>query len=210
MDQRAQRYHNIQFDHKDSLSYELLYAHFAWALMRIVKDASLDPKVFNLPRASEETIPEQRDIDGTDDGSGGRGQGGGGGGGGGQGDGQGDGSGGSGECKRDENEEDDGHYADTSRPSRNLRSSKHVMSDACPREDGKPKNSDMKKVAHTLPFFVDPNREADARHYENIVWYPGKVAVERRKQAYLDAHPQIRAHSGRLPSNMYSICLILC
>src|ERR1700691_15960 len=69
-DQCAQRYHNVQFDHKDSLSHELLYARFAWALMKIVKDASLNPKVFNFLHASEETILEQRDIDKTDDGSG--------------------------------------------------------------------------------------------------------------------------------------------
>jgi hypothetical protein len=42
---------------------------------------------------------------------------------------------------------------------------------------------------------VDPNGKADANHYQNIVWYPGKAAVERKKQAYLEAHPQIRAHS---------------
>jgi len=93
-----------------------------------------------------------------------------------------------------------------------LRSRKHVTPDACSREDGsrlsldreaQELEEDMKKAARTLPFFVDPNREADPGHYENIVWYPGKAAVERRKQAYLDAHPQIRAHSGHLLPDDY-------
>jgi hypothetical protein len=133
----AQQYHNVQFDHRNSLSHELLYARFAWALMQIVKDASLDPKVFNFLRASEETIPEQRDIEGMDDvGGGGDGEGGSGGGG------QGGGGGGSdgghhGERKRkrkhDENDEDN-HYPNTSGPSSNLRSGKYIPSDACPQE----------------------------------------------------------------------------
>ena len=54
----VRRYHNIQFNHKDTLSHELLYARFAWALMKIVKNASLDAKVFSFLRASEETTPE--------------------------------------------------------------------------------------------------------------------------------------------------------
>ena len=47
-------------------------------------------------------------------------------------------------------------------------------------------------------IIVDPNIKASARHYENIPWYPGKAIVERRKQAYFDAHPQIRALGGQL------------
>jgi hypothetical protein len=131
--QSAQRYHNIQFDHKNSLSHELLYARFAWALMKIVKNASLDAKMFNFLRASGESTPEQHDIEGTDYGGEGGNEGGGGGGGGSGGGGQGDGGGG-GKRKRDENEEQDGHNTFTSGPSGNLRSSKHVTSDACPRE----------------------------------------------------------------------------
>ena len=34
--QSAQLYHNVQFDHKDKLSHEALYARFAWVLMKIV------------------------------------------------------------------------------------------------------------------------------------------------------------------------------
>ena len=49
---------------------------------------------------------------------------------------------------------------------------------------------------------VNPNIEAGPRHYENIVWYPGKAAVERRKQAYFDAHP---AHSDRLLPDDYNM-----
>jgi hypothetical protein len=130
-DQSAQHYHNVQFDHKDSLSHELLYARFAWALMKIIENAQLDPKVFNFLRASEETISEQRDIEGTDDGSGGEG----GSSGGDQGGGGGGSGGGKRKRKRDGNEDDDdGHYPDTSSPSRNLRSSKRVTSHPCPRE----------------------------------------------------------------------------
>jgi hypothetical protein len=113
--QSAQRYHNVQFDHKNSLSHELLYARFAWALMKIVKNASLDAKMFNFLRASGESTPEQHDIEGTDGGGGG-------------------GGGGGGKRKRDENEKQDGHNTFTSGPSGNLRSSKRVTSDACPRE----------------------------------------------------------------------------
>jgi hypothetical protein len=54
-------------------------------------------------------------------------------------------------------------------------------------------------------IIMDPNGKADARHYENIVWYPGRAIVERRKQAYLDAHPQIRAHSGQLLPDDYNL-----
>ena len=49
-----------------------------------------------------------------------------------------------------------------------------------------------------ISIVVDPNVKASASHYENIVWYPGKAIVERRKQAYFDAHPEIRAHSDQL------------
>ena len=46
--QSAQRYHNVQFNHKNSLSHELLYARFAWALMNIVTKASLNSNMFNF------------------------------------------------------------------------------------------------------------------------------------------------------------------
>jgi hypothetical protein len=42
---------------------------------------------------------------------------------------------------------------------------------------------------------VDSSIEPTAYEYENIVWYPGMEVVERRKQAYLDSHPHIRAHN---------------
>ena len=38
--QSAERYHNVQFDHKNALSHAALYARFAWALMNIVKDST--------------------------------------------------------------------------------------------------------------------------------------------------------------------------
>lgn len=48
-------------------------------------------------------------------------------------------------------------------------------------------------------ILVDPTIKASAHDYHNIVWYPGMEVVERRKQAYLESHPQIRAHSDELP-----------
>jgi hypothetical protein len=43
-------------------------------------------------------------------------------------------------------------------------------------------------------ILVDSSIEPTAYEYENIFWYPGMDVVERRKQAYLDSHPHIRAH----------------
>jgi hypothetical protein len=43
---------------------------------------------------------------------------------------------------------------------------------------------------------VDGSREPKPDEYEDIIWYPGLSAVERRKQDYLRRHPQIQAHSG--------------
>ena len=48
------------------------------------------------------------------------------------------------------------------------------------------------------PILVDSAIEPTPYNYENIVWYPGIDVVERRKQAYLDSHPSIRAHSDAL------------
>ena len=44
-------------------------------------------------------------------------------------------------------------------------------------------------------ILVDASIEPTAYEYENFVWYPGMGVVERRKQAYLDSHPNIRAHN---------------
>ena len=82
--------------------------------MEIVKNASLDAKMFNFLRASEETTPEQHDIEGTNDGNGG-------------------GGGGRRLRKRDEDYQEDGHYTYTSSTSGNLRNGKRVTPDACPR-----------------------------------------------------------------------------
>jgi len=215
----VQHYHNTPFNHQNFLSHELLYARFAWALMKTVNEMELD--VYFLGTSEEET-PEQSDIEGMSDGSGGGSEGDGGGGRGGRG-GRGEGggggrggggSGGGGEGSRKHKpDEDDGSGPDPyTRSSENLRSRKRVKSDACPREDGtqfldretQELEEDMKLAARTLPFFVDPNREADPGYYEDIVWYPGKAAVERQKQAYFDSHPQIRAHSGPLLPDDYN------
>jgi hypothetical protein len=41
--QSARLYHNVTFDHKDTLPHQIRYARFAWALMKIFKDQLLDP-----------------------------------------------------------------------------------------------------------------------------------------------------------------------
>jgi hypothetical protein len=78
----------------------------------------------------------------------------------------------------------------------------------------------MKKAARTLPFFrkystcnicnylltsitVDPNGNTDPYYYETLPWYAGIGIVERRKRAYFDAHPEIRAHSDQLLPDDY-------
>ena len=49
----AQYYHNVHFDHKNTLSHEALYARFAWALMEIVKKIIMRcSKEFNLLKAT--------------------------------------------------------------------------------------------------------------------------------------------------------------
>jgi hypothetical protein len=63
--QSAHQYHNVQFDHKNTLSHEALYARFAWALMKIVKSTLADPKEFRILTAS--------DVDGRMGGGGGSG-----------------------------------------------------------------------------------------------------------------------------------------
>ena len=49
----------------------------------------------------------------------------------------------------------------------------------------------------------DPTQTVSPFRYEDTVWYPGHAAVERRKQAYFNEHPQIWAHSDQLLPNTY-------
>jgi hypothetical protein len=44
----ANLYHNVPFDHNNKVSHEALYARFAWALIKIVREMKLDPKQFNF------------------------------------------------------------------------------------------------------------------------------------------------------------------
>ncbi|EDR03264.1 uncharacterized protein LACBIDRAFT_307506 [Laccaria bicolor S238N-H82] len=244
--QSAERYHNVQFDLKNSLSHEALYARFAWALMDIVKGSTVAlKKDFRFLTASG-TDDRADDSDGDEDGGWDEGggadeydSGGGEEGGGRSGGGRGGGRGGRGGVKRKreyENEDDEIHddMGTTSDPgSGRRRSGSHVTSDACPREgrawptshlpelyadviepdgsqllldsEARELEEDMKKASRTLPFFVDPNVKVPADYYEEITWYPGSAIVERRKQAYLDAHPQIRAHSDQLLPADYNL-----
>ncbi|KAF8334555.1 hypothetical protein F5887DRAFT_1256380 [Amanita rubescens] len=232
--QSAQLYHNVQFDHKNTLSHEALYARFAWALMKIVKSSTVaDMKEFRFLTASD-TDGGGDDSGVDEDGGGDEGGGadedgscggdeGGGSSGGRRGRGSGGNKGGGRGRGGDENEDDESNYGmgATSDPGSDRRSGNHVTSDACPREElyadmiepdgsqllldseAREFEEDMKTAAHTLPFFVDPVK-ASARHYENITWYPGRAIVDRRKQGYFDAHPQIRAHSGQLLPDDYN------
>jgi hypothetical protein len=54
-----------------------------------------------------------------------------------------------------------------------------------------------------VSVIVDPSQTVSPFRYENTVWYPGHAALERRKQAYLKEHPQIRAHGDRLLPDNY-------
>ena len=59
----VQYYHNVAFNHKNTLSHEALYARFAWALMDIVKDIVMpDSKGFKILKATS------ADSDGRGDG----------------------------------------------------------------------------------------------------------------------------------------------
>jgi hypothetical protein len=108
--QSAQLYHNVQFDHKDKLSHEALYARFAWALMKIAEPMA---KIF------------------TASGGGHRGRG--------RRSGENKGGGRSRGVKRkreDENKDDESHYGmgATSDPGNDWSSGNHVTSDTCPQE----------------------------------------------------------------------------
>ena len=50
---------------------------------------------------------------------------------------------------------------------------------------------------------VDPDQKANPSMYERIHWYPGRAAMERKKLAYLNEHPQIRSHSDQLLPDDY-------
>lgn len=44
----ANKFHNRLVDHNHTLSHEALYARFAWALLKIVKESKLNPKKFKI------------------------------------------------------------------------------------------------------------------------------------------------------------------
>lgn len=65
--QSAKHYHNTPFGHNHALSHELLYARFAWSLMKIVKHSLESIKRFKFLGTPE------TDGGGDEDGGGGRG-----------------------------------------------------------------------------------------------------------------------------------------
>ncbi|KAF5378095.1 hypothetical protein D9615_007609 [Tricholomella constricta] len=202
--QSAKDYHNVVFNHRGNLSHEALYARFAWALMKIVKES--------------EVFKSRTDTDGNDsqDPKPGVSE-----------EGQGDGGERRGDTSKqhkrkhkdgdseEEDDDDSGTYhpsfSHKSRDALTLEpnswlsdvllkmapcdSQSALEADTCEIE------ADLKAAARDLPFFVDPTIKPTAYNYENVVWYPGMGVVERRKQAYLDRHPNIRAHSELLQSN---------
>jgi hypothetical protein len=48
-------------------------------------------------------------------------------------------------------------------------------------------------------------RPATQDEFENVIWYPGRKAVERRKLEYIRRHPQIQAYSGPFLPDNYSL-----
>ena len=44
----------------------------------------------------------------------------------------------------------------------------------------------------------EPNTRKD--RYHTMMWYPGKTIMERKMREYMDAHPNIRARSAACPS----------
>jgi hypothetical protein len=220
----ANLYHNVPFDHSNNVSHEALYARFAWALFKIIREMELDPKLFNFRK------PENDDK-GLTPGTSGKGEG---------------GSGGGGrdtsgtrkrkrKCEHGDGEEGDEEANGTYQPDKStvgqkrplllpddsrLSNAKIALGDSqfSIDVDSHEIEEDLKVAARNHPFFgmcevivfesvlltlilVDPTIEPTAHDYHNIVWYPGIKVVQRRKQAYLDSHPQIRAHSNQLMQN---------
>jgi hypothetical protein len=54
----------------------------------------------------------------------------------------------------------------------------------------------------TLVYGLRPPTQDE---FENVIWYPGLKAVERRKLEYIHRHPQIRAYSGPFLPDNYSL-----
>ena len=55
--------------------------------------------------------------------------------------------------------------------------------------------SPLQHLGYYYYFIVKDTVVASAYAYENINWYPGWEVVERKKKEYMDAHPNIQAHS---------------
>ena len=209
----ANGYHNVIFDHNSNLSHHALYARFAWAVFRRVAEAKLNPKAFKFPNTQnlapvtsnkegggmhkrkredkDRDEAEDKDKDEADP---------------------------SGTyqpsrrllCREQLDALSQGPNAwlsdvlfkmapDNSRSS--LEDDAHEIEE------------DLKIASRHYPFLgmceldspgivlttlnlVNSEIEPTASDYENILWYPGIEVVQRRKQAYLDSHPNITAHRG--------------
>jgi hypothetical protein len=226
----ANHYHNVIFNHNNKISHEALYARFAWALMNIVKDLELNPNKFKFLE-TRGNHGEGRTPGGSGGGSGGGGpsemrqhrhedrDGGDGEDGNDSDDGDTSGTyqpGGStlGRQKKldalslqpDSWLYDVLHKVVPGNSQTSLEAEVHEIEE------------DLRRAARDPPFLgaceenryesvlmtsnlVDSTIEPTTHNYEHVLWYPGMKVVERRKQAYLDSHPQIRAYSGPLQSN---------
>jgi len=191
-------YHNVKFDHQDTLLHKLLYARFAWALCTIVKHHELPDGLFNFGEDdADDDIDDDIDADKKDSSSKKR--------------------------KLDEGNEDEKGSGNpnpnnSSRsdpnlggPSRTLQATGGPVAgqDHCGSETLSDEGSQLsidseehRKACRTFPDLYSGQRPPRPDEWEEMVWYPGMKAIEKRKQEYLRSHPQIQARVGPfLPDN---------
>jgi hypothetical protein len=152
-DQAGQGYQDVTFDHAGMLSIELLYARFAWSIMKIMGEIGLDPERFDFVKCSIPKGKEKLSVQHTaEKGDGGDGDGGGGDGSGGEGsDGGGRGGGG--------DKDDDGGGVRKHRGTKNtlyiyLTRSHHIeIAESRQDRDARELAEDNEKAARVIPFF---------------------------------------------------------
>jgi hypothetical protein len=207
----ANQYHNIIFDHGNTLSQEALYTCFAWAVLKLVANEMTHAKKFTFVDTPKDSDPNTKD-------------------------GEGDGKGGGRRYKRkredeDEGEEEEGSENDedaadqsgTYRPGQRARRRPDVLlqgpnawlSDVLSQLDNgytegytRELKEDMGTAAR-LPFLgvyglnlsefvslmlnlVNSNIPPTADQWE-LPWYPGVGVVEKLKKQYIASHPNIQA-----------------
>jgi len=161
----------------------LLYARFAWALCRIVKDSDLSEKLFKF---NEQEISNDRGkgtkiIDRM-------------------------------KRKRPGNTDslDDSSCANTSNqklPEGPLPAKECYGNEAFSDQESQRSvdSEEHIKAQQTLPDLFYGFRPPTKDEFEDVIWYPGRKAVERRKLEYIRRHPQIQAYSGPFLPDNYSL-----